>query len=80
MASSLGNNLFLLSISPSKNRTPAFYTLMSVCMSMIAVVLSTCVQSLFTGSLLLACAHYGGYTIGTDINKVLLHGRGEYYM
>ena len=49
-------------------------------MSMIAVVLSTCVQSLFTGSLLLACAHYGGYTIGTDINKVLLHGRGEYFM
>ncbi|KAF6028131.1 TRMT11 [Bugula neritina] len=30
-----------------------------------------------TGSLLLACAHYGAYTVGTDINKVLLHGRGR---
>ncbi|XP_067929849.1 tRNA (guanine(10)-N2)-methyltransferase homolog [Watersipora subatra] len=30
-----------------------------------------------TGSLLIACAHYGAYVMGTDINKVLLHGRGR---
>lgn len=35
------------------------------------------IYDLFSGSLLLSCAHYGAYTIGTDINKVLLHGRGE---
>ena len=28
------------------------------------------------GSILVACAHYGGYVLGADIDRNLLHGRG----
>lgn len=28
-----------------------------------------------TGSLLVAASHFGGYTIGTDIDFLMLHGR-----
>jgi len=30
----------------------------------------------FTGSLLVACAHFGSYVIGADIDYKLLHGIG----
>ena len=29
-----------------------------------------------TGSVLIACAHYGGYVLGADIDSTLVHGRG----
>ena len=29
------------------------------------------------GSLLVAAAHFGGYVLGGDIDRVLVHGRGE---
>lgn len=28
-----------------------------------------------TGSLLVAASHFGGYTLGTDIDFLMLHGR-----
>ena len=30
------------------------------------------------GSLLVACAHFGAYVVGADIDYKLLHGRGLY--
>ena len=30
-----------------------------------------------TGSLLVAAAHFGAFTLGADIDKTLLHGRGS---
>ena len=33
-------------------------------------------QILLLGSLLVGSAHYGGYVLGTDINWILVHGRG----
>jgi tRNA (guanine10-N2)-methyltransferase len=30
-----------------------------------------------TGSILVACAHYGGYVIGSDIDWTIVHGRGR---
>ena len=30
-----------------------------------------------TGSLLVACAHYGAYVMGTDIDYMLIHAKGE---
>jgi len=30
-----------------------------------------------TGSLLIACAHFGGYVLGSDIDMILVHGRGR---
>ncbi|XP_064651860.1 tRNA (guanine(10)-N2)-methyltransferase homolog isoform X2 [Lineus longissimus] len=30
-----------------------------------------------TGSLLVACAHFGGFVMGTDINYTLLHAKGK---
>jgi len=32
----------------------------------------------FAGSLLVACAHFGAYVVGADIDHKLLHGRGLY--
>ena len=29
-----------------------------------------------TGSILIACAHFGAHVIGADINQQLLHGKG----
>ena len=29
-----------------------------------------------SGSVLVACAHYGGYVMGADIDGTLVHGRG----
>lgn len=29
------------------------------------------------GSLLVACAHFGGYVLGSDIDMILVHGRGR---
>ena len=33
--------------------------------------------SFFVGSILIACAHYGGYIIGSDIDWTIIHGRGN---
>jgi tRNA G10 N-methylase Trm11 len=30
-----------------------------------------------TGSLLVSASHFGAYTLGGDIDKTLLHGRGQ---
>lgn len=30
-----------------------------------------------TGSILVACAHFGAHVIGADINPQLLHGKGS---
>ena len=32
---------------------------------------------LHVGSLLVACAHFGGYVLGSDIDMILVHGRGR---
>ena len=32
-----------------------------------------------TGSVLLSCARFGAHTAGGDIDKTLLHGRGDKY-
>ena len=32
---------------------------------------------MYVGSLLIACAHFGGYVLGSDIDAVLVHGRGK---
>ena len=34
-----------------------------------------CISS---GSIMVACAHYGGYVLGSDIDWSLAHGRGQY--
>ncbi len=49
--------------------------------SIIILYFSHCIYTLSTvytvpGSILVACAHHGGYVLGADIDKNLIHGRG----
>jgi len=55
-------------------------TLVSLWLSLAGSLLVTLVSLWLSlaGSLLVACAHFGAYVVGADIDYKLLHGRGLY--